>query len=256
MNRIQRVPASQPLPAHLSSPRIAFPAKARQAAPGLAHALFRPQHYEPNYAYPLIVYLHGPRGSERQVHHLMPELSVRNYAAVAPRGIAKHPDGGYLWGECPTSEQISEAHDRVCSCVEIARQTLNIGDRRVFLAGYEDGGSMALRLALRSPSMFAGAISLCGPFPVGQAPLSNLRNARNLPLMIANGRDASRYTVDQSCRELRLFHAAGLSVSLRQYPCGDDLDSNMLRDMNAWIMEQVTGVHSEVESTSEFESEN
>ena len=39
-----------------------------------------------------------------------------------------------------------------------------------------------------------------------------------------------------------LFHAAGMSVTLRQYPCGDELTTQMLRDLDVWLMEQVTGV--------------
>ena len=47
------------------------------------------------------------------------------------------------------------------------------------------------------------------------------------------------YPAAQVCNELRLFHSAGLCVTLRQYPCGDELTTLMLADMNRWIMEQV-----------------
>jgi hypothetical protein len=55
-------------------------------------------------------------------------------------------------------------------------------------------------------------------------------------------RDSEIYSVDQVCEELSLFHAAGMSVTLRQYPCGDELTTQMLRDLDVWLMEQVTGV--------------
>src|SRR5437016_9189131 len=50
------------------------------------HCIFTPLHYERNYAYPLIVWLHGPRDNERQVAQVMPLVSMRNYIAVGPRG--------------------------------------------------------------------------------------------------------------------------------------------------------------------------
>jgi hypothetical protein len=31
-------------------------------------------------------------------------------------------------------------------------------------------------------------------------------------------------------------------VHLRQYPCGDELTTQMLHDLDAWLMEQVTGM--------------
>ena len=51
-------------------------------------------------------------------------------------------------------------------------------------------------------------------------------------------------------RYARLFHAAGMSVTLRQYPGGDDLNTQMLHDIDVWLMEQVTGVSSDTSDES------
>jgi phospholipase/carboxylesterase len=107
---------------------------------------------------------------------------------------------------------------------------------------------MALRIALRSPERFAGVLSLGGEFPKGLNPLARLAAVRKLPLFLASGRDAERYSIERTCQELRLFHTAGLSVTLRQYPCGDELTTNMLSDMDRWMMELVTGIEQEPES--------
>src|SRR5688572_27524759 len=48
-------------------------------------AWFTPMHYEPNYAYPLLVWLHGDHGDQQQLKRIMPLVSMRNYVAVAPR---------------------------------------------------------------------------------------------------------------------------------------------------------------------------
>src|SRR3954449_13229207 len=52
----------------------------------LAYATFAPIHYEKRYAYPLLVWLHGDAGSERELRQVIPQVSMRNYVAVAPRG--------------------------------------------------------------------------------------------------------------------------------------------------------------------------
>jgi predicted esterase len=65
-----------------------------------------------------------------------------------------------------------------------------------------------------------------------------------VPVFLAHGRHSESYPVETACAELRLFHAAGMNVTLRQYPGGDDLHPQMLRDVNAWLMEQVTGMPS------------
>src|SRR5262245_16792850 len=103
-----------------------------------AHSLLCPLHYEPNYAYPLIVWLHGSGDSERQLRRIMPLVSLRNYAAVAPRGtmamsMTDITATGYRWVQSP--EQISRAEQRVWSAIAAAQDTYNIRPDRIFLAG-------------------------------------------------------------------------------------------------------------------------
>ena len=67
------------IPIDCSSTRFAA-AESRRAAP---HATFAPMHYEPNYAYPLLVWLHGYASNEHELRQVMPQVSMRNYVAVA-----------------------------------------------------------------------------------------------------------------------------------------------------------------------------
>jgi phospholipase/carboxylesterase len=203
------------------------------------HHIFTPLHYERNYAYPLVVWLHGPDDDERQVARVMPLVSDRNYVAVGPRGTApaQAPGVGYCWPQRP--DDIELAQRRVASAVAAARHWLNVAPRRVFLAGYAEGATMAFRLAMRQPRAFAGVLSFGGPFPDSLRPLSELPEARRVRIFIANGVDSQRYPQSAVCRDLRVFHAAGMSVCLRLYPCGDELTTCMLADMDRWIMEQV-----------------
>ena len=97
-----------------------------------------------------------------------------------------------------------------------------------------------LKSPLRYPEIFAGAISLGGGFPAGGAPLANLEAARDLPLFLTSYQQSSFYPVELACDDLRLFHAAGLRVMLRQYPGKDGLCKLVLADLDRWIMEQVT----------------
>jgi phospholipase/carboxylesterase len=222
-------------PAATRAPRPAL----RNIVPsGAPYSILAPQHYEPNYAYPLIVWLHGFGGSEQELKRIMPLVSLRNYVSVAVRGPADTGDG-YDWPQTPDAIETTE--QRASDALALARSRFNIHRDRIFLAGYQTGGTMAIRLALRTPDRFAGAASLAGPFPNGHAPLVNITQARRSTLLIAHCRDSLTYPIDQVCHELALFHAAGMSVTLRQYPCDDDLTTLMLHDLDVWLMDQVTG---------------
>ncbi|MHB8902358.1 MAG: alpha/beta hydrolase [Thermoguttaceae bacterium] len=204
-----------------------------------AHAFFAPLHYEPKYAYPLLVWLHGPgHNDERQLVRIMPLISMRNYAAAAPRGLTGQPLLGLDWPQDPRSIEV--ATHRVFRCIGAAQERFHIADRRVFLGGFDAGGTMAFRIALNQPESFAGVLSLGGALPTGHHPFGRLVAARRLPAFLAMGRDSEIYGPEKACDDLRLLHTAGVSVTLRQYPCGHELSAQMLRDVDRWIMEQIT----------------
>jgi phospholipase/carboxylesterase len=211
---------------------------------GLHYTTFAPLHYESNYSYPLLIWLHGPGDDERQVQKIMPLVSMRNYVAIGLRAPEADVEngGGYRWPDSDSG--LFSAEQGVFECIDIASERFHVAQHRVFLGGYQCGGTTAFQLALRHPHQFAGVLSIGGPFPSGQRALAHLDQVRQLPLFIAHCRDSAIYPVEQTCEELRLFHAAGLHVTLRQYPCGDELDTQMLHDMDVWMMELITGIAS------------
>lgn len=241
MNRIHHLPVS--LEEASDKPAFSVESALFTAPSGdLTCALFAPLHYEPNYDYPLIVWLHGTGDDEGQLMRIMPAVSLRNYVAVAPRGFLAREEqsgeGGYGWGQAV--EQVQEAEQRIFDSIEAASRRLNFGRHRVFLAGFDAGGTMAFRVAMNHPQHFAGVLSFGGPFPTGQTPLSHLTDARRLQVFLAVGRDSLRYSASMVCDDLRLLHTAGMSVTLRQYPCGHELSPQMLRDMDRWMIDQIT----------------
>jgi phospholipase/carboxylesterase len=222
---------------NLSTPRRPY---ARRGL-DVPYRTFAPIHYEERYAYPLIVWLHDSASSEQELPDIMPLVSMRNYVAIAPRGTCEDPQqrGQYDWRQ--TSDAIESAHSRINDCIELAKQRFNIHDRRVFLVGRGAGGTMAVRTAWNEPGNFAGIATLNGPLPSRLSPLRRVNELRRVPCLLTTSRDSESYPSEHVCRDLRLLHTAGCTVALRQYPCGDDLTSNMLSDLDRWLMELVCG---------------
>lgn len=207
-------------------------------SPAEVYSTFAPVHYESGYAYPLIVWLHGPESSEGEIQDAMPLVSARNYVAIAPRGThcSAMAEDRFSWGS--VSVDAASAAERVDDCINYAKEFFNIHPERVFLAGRASGGTMALRLAMEYPELCAGAISLGGRMPQGSRPLKRINECRQIPLMLAVSPDES-LPLDDVLSDLRLLHYAGFSLALRIYPEGDELTTTMLADMNTWIMDQV-----------------
>jgi len=237
----------------LAPPAGGPPADAAVAAIATRDApacLFRPLHYEPRYEYPLLVWLHDCGEDERILRRVMPEISMRNFAGVAPRGVAAAttkwlaaaPSAqGFDWPE--SREARALASQRVDACLAMAARTVSFRRDRVFLGGCGAGGTLALELAFAAPDRFAGVASVEGSVPKGRPWLSRLADARGLPVLLAAGSQrqspaglemppaalAHEFLADQ-----RLLFAAGARLTV--FEACESEPSAPFAEINRWIM--------------------
>ncbi|MDO5552399.1 MAG: dienelactone hydrolase family protein [Planctomycetia bacterium] len=236
--------------------RLPLRSPSKESSRRCSQYIFSPVHYEQNYAYPLIVWLHGSGADENQLFRVMPEISMRNYVAVAPRGLTRRESQTcrtlrsvqtagktrsfaslYDWPD--TEEAIQESSERVFDAIQRASTRYHVNPSRIFLAGFDVGGTMALQIASRFPASFAGAISLCGPFPEKHLPLRNWESLRQFPILIMSGTQSRLFSAQKMNEQLRLFHSAGMLVSIRQYNAAQELTHQMLRDVDQWIIGKI-----------------
>jgi phospholipase/carboxylesterase len=108
----------------------------------------------------------------------------------------------------------------------------------VFVAGYGAGGTMALRVGMEHPELFAGAISLGGRVPRGGNAFHRINAARRLPLMLSASTNEASYTNEHMMADVRLLHSGGFALSVTLYPEGEGLTDNMFSDIDVWLMER------------------
>ena len=187
--------------------------------------VFMPTGYEPGYDYPLLVWLPDPRRKTFDLGRTMQRLSLRNHVAVQPR--VDPADGD-------PEAAVWRAIDRVT-------ERVSIHPRRIFLVGQGRGGTEAFRVACRHATAFAGAVSIGGSFPHGEGLFGRLADVRRLPMLFCCRRDAPAEVVRPTDATLRLFHAAGATLSMRIYPGRNDLSEAILADVNRWLMDEICG---------------
>jgi len=202
--------------------------------------LFLPSDYQPKYAYPLVVLFHADGGDEDTAARLVPHLSRRNYIAACPRGpkaIGCSPTGrpGFAWGED------ARADEYLLETVAHARREFHVHTERIYLIGLCEGATIAYRLGLAMADAVAGVVALNGrmPKPSGR-PLFQLECMRRLRVFIGHGTHNPIIPVAQSRRATRLFHSAGADVRFAAYSTTHRIHSDMLRDVNRWIMDAVS----------------
>ncbi len=203
------------------------------------HAFFLPLHYTPAYGYPLVVWLHNNGFNENQLDQVMPYISVRNYIGVGVRATKAADAAGHRFDWHQGTAAIGAAHDAVITAIDEAVERFSVNADRIVLAGYRDGGTMALRIAMRQPDRFAGAVSLGGPMPQGAIRNVVQLREKRLPMLWQWGGAREEFTTESLNSDCRMAMAIGGQVEVRQYPGDDEMDTVVLKDIDDWIMRQI-----------------
>ncbi len=110
--------------------------------------VFVPDHYEPNYAYPLLIWLQTTGWPPRGFDRIMRMVSERNYFGVALPVVD---------ADC-MEEQLQETFARL-------RRRFHLHTERVFLVGIGEAGTQALSIGLTRPDWFGGVAAFSSPWP-------------------------------------------------------------------------------------------
>ena len=200
--------------------------------------LFLPEKYEPNYAYPLILWLHGDGGTEFEMFSGISGISSRNYIGLSLRAPEKQESGGYSWDRSP--EGLAKLESELYATVCQLRRVFNVHSERVILAGFDTGATTAMQLVLRHPEWYGGVVSMCGELPT-------LMDFQNLPVSETGEVETRRALLiagdaDEECSAInvlnakRVLQAAPLDVTIAIESGGHEVTRPMLRQINHWIM--------------------
>jgi predicted esterase len=118
---------------------------------------------------PLIVMLQGLGcGPRSEIPYWEPAADQLGLILVAPRGVTKVGSMMYGWhrsGAKDSSAQdyfdIANARKRPDDAIALAQQKFKIDRKRMVLAGFSQGGAVALRMLGERPENFCGTVAVC-----------------------------------------------------------------------------------------------
>ena len=201
------------------------------------HAVYLPEHYEPAYAYPLVVWFHDAGGSEADLRRVMPQISNRNYIGVALRGNTSL-DKGHGWSLNET--EVTSLVEDVRAAAVALRREYHIHSERIYLAGFGTGATTAVEVMLRQPEWFGGVLSLNGGLPKIDPPLGSLADLKDKRILLATSINSQATKVGDVVAAGRLLYAAGMQVGTRVYQdSGHRPSKKMLRDIDSWLMDDI-----------------
>ena len=196
--------------------------------------LFVPEGYEPNYAYPLIVWLHEAGGSESGLAEVMQGISTRNYFGLSLRGSRALPRGGYDWPAGDYGTFGVELQETICRL----RREYNIHGERIVVAGAGSGGTLALTLLLRRPEWFVGAVSLGGSLREPPTVPNRIRDVRGRRVLLAAGAHEAE-PLAEMVRAARVLRSAGIDVATKVYDSAERIPPRLFSFVNRWVMADI-----------------
>jgi len=107
---------------------------------------------------------------------------------------------------------------------------------RIVLAGFSQGGAVALHTALREPRPLAGALALSTYLPLA-ATLASERSAANarLPIFMAHGTDDGVLPLQLAETSRGALEALGYAVAWHAYPMAHSVCLEEIGAIGAWL---------------------
>jgi phospholipase/carboxylesterase len=110
------------------------------------------------------------------------------------------------------------------------------GSGKLVLAGFSQGGAIALHTGLRQPGRVAGIMALSTYVPLAEKLAAEASPAnRDVPIFMAHGTQDPVIAFARAQQSRDLLQSLGYAVEWRQYPMPHSVCAEEVRDIGAWL---------------------
>ncbi len=179
--------------------------------------VYLPNHYEANYAYPLLVWLQTTTWPRAGFERIMRMVSDRNYFGVALPVV----DADRI------EEQLQATFARL-------RRRYHLHTERVFLIGIGEAGTQALATGLSQPDWFGGVAAISSPWPTASRLLARYDELRGKRVLLGVDDRDDEAVVTGAERAQKLLWTAGMHVTTLSCTNGGKTCPGLFRELDRW----------------------
>jgi phospholipase/carboxylesterase len=223
-----------------------MPPTTREAiAMKLVHAIYEPAGEGP---FPTIFAMHGWGSNAMDLHGIAPYIANGQFLVICPQGAIAVEIGavnGYGWyqtklGAQPDEAKVDDAVGQLAGFINEACQRYPVDRSKIVAVGFSQGGMMAHNLTVRWPERFAALVGIGTAFPDFLTDRATKREAyEKLPTLIEHGRADEAISMSRARKSIEKLRGLGFPVTFRDYDCGHEVAADGVRDMSAFLTEQV-----------------
>jgi phospholipase/carboxylesterase len=196
-----------------------------------------------------VLWLHGLGADGHDFEPIVPELGLRfavrfvfPHAPVRPvtinGGMAMRAWYDILGFERGSREDAAGIRSSAAAVTELIDREIARGmpSERIVLAGFSQGGAVALQTALREPRPLAGVLALSTYLPLA-ATLASERSTENagIPIFMAHGTADSVLPLSLAESSRRALEALGYAVDWHVYPMPHSVSPEEISAIGAWL---------------------
>jgi predicted peptidase len=214
----------------------------------LPYRLLKPEAYDPQKKYPLVVFLHGAgeRGDDNklQLKHVLPIFATKESRekypcfVLAPQCPAEQKWSEVDWGAKSSEQpkQPSAPMTLTLKAIAALEKEFSIDPARLYIIGLSMGGYGTWDVIVRHPEMFAAAVPICGGGDETKADA-----IAKLPIWVFHGAKDPAVSVERSRNMVAALKKAGGSPKYTEYPdAGHDswVPASKDPDLLPWLFSQ------------------
>ncbi|MDO9372679.1 MAG: alpha/beta hydrolase-fold protein [Gammaproteobacteria bacterium] len=195
-----------------------------------------------------VIFLHGLGADGHDLAPLAAEMNLGGVRFVFPHAPIRPVtiNGGYrmrAWYDIasldiPQGEDeagIRESEQQVCALIQ-RELDQGVAADRIVLAGFSQGGAIALHTGLRYPQRLAGMLALSCYLPLAASVKAEAQRANAAtPVMMAHGTEDDIVPFAAGEKAQRLLAGLGHTVVWRAYPMPHTLCAQEIQDVSAWL---------------------
>jgi phospholipase/carboxylesterase len=196
-----------------------------------------------------VLWLHGLGADGNDFEPIVPELKLRvpvrfvfPHAPVRPvtinGGMRMRAWYDILGFDRRAKEDAAGIRASAAALTELVDREVERGmpSDRIVLAGFSQGGAIALHTALREPRPLAGVLALSTYLPLSST-LATERSAANagIPLFMAHGTDDPVLPLSLAESSRRALEALGYAVDWHAYPMAHSVCMEEVGAIGAWL---------------------
>ena len=198
---------------------------------------------------PLLILLHGVGANEQQMAQLAPAfdprfvvVSVRSPLVLGPKAFGWFHVTFTPQGPVIVAEEAESGWKLLARFIDEAVAEYGADPKRVYLAGFSQGGIMALATLLTAPGKVAGAVSMSGRLLPEVLPHAAANDAlRDKPLLIVHGTADDKLGIHLARWAREQLERFPLDLTYRELPIGHAITEESLAVVTSWLDGALSG---------------